>query len=146
MLSNILKKLDLIKVTLSKHTRSEFLHLCLKEHLRNSPLYFKLKMLNATSLSQCSEVLNLVVSLTSTSSHIFGIIANGYYTLLAYCLPFYLRIVSSLINTFLLLLYYQSPVDLRCFLLYSVSQSYSCNRLIEIQYVHCLSFLFVFSS
>jgi hypothetical protein len=145
-LRNILKKLDLIKVTLSKHTRSEFLHLCLKEHLKKLSSLLQSQVLNSTSLSQCSEILNLVVPLTSSSSHIFGIVANGYYTLLAHRLPFYLRIVSNLISAFLLLLYYQSLVDLRCFLLYSVSQSYSYNRLIEIQYVHCLSFLFVFSS
>lgn len=89
-LRNMLKKFDLIKVTLSKSTRSKLLHLCLKEHLKKLSSLLQTQVLNATSLSQCSEVLNLVVPLTSSSSHISGIVANGYYTLLAYCLPFYL--------------------------------------------------------
>lgn len=124
-LRNALKKLDLIKVTLCKHTRSEFLHLCLKEHLKKLSSLLQTQLLHATSLSQCSEVLNLVIPLTSSCSNIFGFVANGYYTLLVYCLPFNFRIVPNVINIFLLLLYYQSVVDLRCFLLYSVSQSYS---------------------
>jgi hypothetical protein len=125
VLRNTIKKLDLIKVTLCKHTRSEFLHLCQKERLKELFSLLNTKLLHATSLLQCSEVLNLVIPLTSSSSNIFGIVANLYYTLLAYCLPFNFSIVSNLINTFLLLLYYQSVVDPRCFLLYSVSQSYS---------------------
>jgi len=47
----MLKKFDLIKVTLSKSPRSELLHLCLKEHLKKLSSLLQTQVLNATSLS-----------------------------------------------------------------------------------------------
>ena len=80
VLRNTLKKLDLIKVTLRKNTTSKFLHFPLKEHSNELSSLLQTQVLHATSLSEYSEFLNMVVPLTCSSSHIFEFVASGYYT------------------------------------------------------------------